>query len=108
MVKTTIKETTEKFDKDGKLFEKIIREETSEDDSDYNPTYITPSYDVLKPSKWNPGDPYCGYSPTEEYKREIIEKAKSTIGDVDIAMKKLDEVTKTNVSYSEWSKNNKE
>ena len=33
MVKTKITETTEKYDKDGKLVEKIIREETSEDDT---------------------------------------------------------------------------
>ena len=32
MVKTKIIETTEKYDKDGKLVEKIVREETSEDD----------------------------------------------------------------------------
>lgn len=32
MVKTKIIETTEKYDKDGKLVEKITREETSEDD----------------------------------------------------------------------------
>lgn len=31
MVKTKIIETTEKYDKDGKLVEKITREETSED-----------------------------------------------------------------------------
>lgn len=32
MVKTKIIETTEKYDKDGKLVEKITREETTEDD----------------------------------------------------------------------------
>lgn len=32
MIKTKIIETTEKYDKDGKLVEKITREETSEDD----------------------------------------------------------------------------
>lgn len=35
MVKTKITETTEKYDKDGKLVEKITREETSEDDTAY-------------------------------------------------------------------------
>lgn len=35
MVKTKIIETTEKYDKDGKLVEKITREETSEDDTVY-------------------------------------------------------------------------
>lgn len=39
MVKTKIIETTEKYDKDGKLIEKITREETSEDDESRN--YIT-------------------------------------------------------------------
>lgn len=32
MTKTKIIETTEKYDKDGKLVEKITREESSEDD----------------------------------------------------------------------------
>lgn len=32
MIKTKIIETTEKYDKDGKLVEKITREEISEDD----------------------------------------------------------------------------
>lgn len=35
MVKTKITEITEKYDKDGKLVEKITREETSEDDTAY-------------------------------------------------------------------------
>lgn len=35
MIKTKIIETTEKYDKDGKLVEKIVREETSEDDTVY-------------------------------------------------------------------------
>lgn len=35
MVKTKIIETTEKYDKDGKLVEKVTREETSEDNTDY-------------------------------------------------------------------------
>lgn len=37
MVKTKIVETTEKFDKDGNVVEKITREETTEDDTDYTP-----------------------------------------------------------------------
>lgn len=40
MVKTKITETTEKYDKDGKLVEKITREEVREDDEHKN---ITPS-----------------------------------------------------------------
>lgn len=35
MIKTKMIETTEKYDKDGKLVEKITREETSEDDTVY-------------------------------------------------------------------------
>lgn len=35
MVKTKIIETTEKYDKDGNLVEKITREKTSEDDTVY-------------------------------------------------------------------------
>ncbi len=58
MVKTTIKETTEKYDKDGKLLEKITREETTEDDSDYSPTYITQNYETFKPAMLKPG--CCG------------------------------------------------
>lgn len=42
MIKTTIKETTEKYDKDGKIVEKIIREETTEDDETKRP-FIYPS-----------------------------------------------------------------
>ena len=37
MIKTTIKETIEKYDKDGKIVEKIIREETTEDDETKRP-----------------------------------------------------------------------
>lgn len=46
MIKRTIKEITEKYDKDGKLIEKITREETETDDETsyplQSPTY--PSY----------------------------------------------------------------
>lgn len=35
MIKTKIIETTEKYDKDGKLVEKVMREENTEDDTDY-------------------------------------------------------------------------
>lgn len=37
MIKTKSVETTEKYDKDGNLIEKVTREETSEDDTDYIP-----------------------------------------------------------------------
>ncbi len=35
MVKTKVIEITEKYDKDGKLVEKVTREENTEDDTDY-------------------------------------------------------------------------
>lgn len=35
MVKTKIIETTKKYDKDGKLVEKIVRKEKTKDDTDY-------------------------------------------------------------------------
>lgn len=56
MVKTKIVETTEKYDKDGKLVERITREETSEDDE-------TVSYGTLttnEPWKSPNSMPCCG------------------------------------------------
>lgn len=41
MIKTKIIETTEKYDKDGKLVEKITREETTEDDKKGNTTLLS-------------------------------------------------------------------
>lgn len=38
MIKTKIVETTEKYDENGRLIEKIIREKTSEDDTKYYPS----------------------------------------------------------------------
>jgi len=68
MIKRTVKETTEKYDKDGKLVERITREETETDDETryplQSPTYpwnpnATPDY----PSKpfeitWASNNPY--------------------------------------------------
>lgn len=60
MTKTKIVETTEKYDENGKLVEKITREETTEDDTVYypnRPTYvpsITRPFDIGK--KW---EPFC-------------------------------------------------
>lgn len=60
MVKTKIIETTEKYDKDGKLVEKITRKETSEDDTVYTPS--TP-WNVPVTQPWygtgKPLEPYC-------------------------------------------------
>ena len=47
MIKRTIKETTEKYDKDGKLVERITREETETDDETRYPLQ-SPTY------PWNP------------------------------------------------------
>lgn len=42
MIKTHTVETTEKYDTEGKLIEKITREETTEDDETRFPTNIPP------------------------------------------------------------------
>lgn len=60
MVKTKIVETTEKYDKDGKLVEKVTREETTEDDTVYTPStpwtapFTQPWYETGRPL-----EPYC-------------------------------------------------
>lgn len=57
MVKTTITETTEKYDKDGNLIEKVVREEIAEDDTDYrNVPLYTPQHYTLS-EEYNS---YCG------------------------------------------------
>jgi hypothetical protein len=43
MIKTKITETTEKFDKDGKLIERITREEETEDNSIFDQGLLCPS-----------------------------------------------------------------
>ncbi|WP_099467858.1 hypothetical protein [Konateibacter massiliensis] len=55
MRKTKIIETTEKYDESGKLIEKIVREETDEDDAIYySPNYFDTSQ----------GTEYLKYQPT--------------------------------------------
>lgn len=61
MTKTHIIETTKKYDKDGKLVEKIVREETSEDNTEY-PTY--PYYPNISPITYKPWEPSCGVTAT--------------------------------------------
>ena len=60
MVKTKIVETTEKFDENGKLVEKITREETTDDDMVYYPSSTPPvtplPYIPDTGKKW---EPYC-------------------------------------------------
>lgn len=60
MAKTKITETTEKYDKDGKLVEKITREETSEDDTSYVPTYPNPNFNGMVVHTNPPYYSYCG------------------------------------------------
>lgn len=67
MVKTKIIETTEKYDKDGKLVEKITREETSEDDTVYESGAI---YYPQEPAK-----PYCITDEKVELKAEDIARS---------------------------------
>ena len=61
MIKTKIIETTEKYDKDGKLVEKIIREESTEDDETRYPA-TSPAYPYVFPGVPNPntsGKQWC-------------------------------------------------
>ena len=60
MVKTKIIETTEKYDKDGKLVEKIAREETSEDDENHVPICPNPSFNGFVVHTKPPYYSYCG------------------------------------------------
>lgn len=53
MIKRIVKETTEKYDKDGKLVEKITREETETDDETRYPSQ-SPTY------PWNPNGTFVG------------------------------------------------
>ena len=58
MVKTKNVETTETYDKDGNLIEKVTREETTEDDTVYTPTYPqTPWVTPTSTGWWN--NPTC-------------------------------------------------
>ena len=67
MVKTTIKEVTEKFDKNGTLIERLTREEFVEDDENCGvanitlPTPTTPitPYTPVTPIKPWHAEPYC-------------------------------------------------
>lgn len=57
MIKTKIVETTEKYDKDGTLIEKITREETTEDD-ETRYSVVTPVTNPNTPNPWWQ-EPYC-------------------------------------------------
>lgn len=59
MIKTKIVETTEKYDKDGNLVEKITREEATEDDETRYPVNPLP-YEPYNPNPvWYKNEPYC-------------------------------------------------
>lgn len=62
MIKTKISETTEKYDKDGKLVERITREETIEDDIDYNAPIQGESVTSNWYEAWKPLESYCSTS----------------------------------------------
>lgn len=67
MVKTTIKEVTEKFDKNGTLIERLTREEFVEDDESCgvvnitSPTTTTPAIPYIPATPIKPwyAEPYC-------------------------------------------------
>lgn len=68
MIKTKIVETTEKYDKDGKLVEKITREETTEDDETRFPATPLP-YEPYNPNHvWYKNGPYCTVTSTNSVK----------------------------------------
>lgn len=60
MIKTKIVETTEKYDKEGKLVEKITREETSKDCTNYAPAYPNPNFSGTVVYTNPPYYSYCG------------------------------------------------
>ena len=64
MIKTKIVETTEKYDKDGNLVEKITREETTEDDETRYPVTQLP-YEPYNPNPvWYKNEPCCTVTST--------------------------------------------
>ena len=76
MIKTKIVETTEKYDKDGKLVEKITREETTEDDETRFPVTPLP-YEPYNPNPvWYKNGPYCTVTSTN-----LVEESYNRSGD---------------------------
>lgn len=77
MIKTKIVETTEKYDENGKLIEKITREETTEDDETRFPIttpWIQPYvYDTGRPI---PNESYCTVTSTNS-----VENSYNRVGD---------------------------
>lgn len=76
MIKTKIVETTEKYNKDGNLVEKIIREETTEDDETRLPVTPLP-YEPYNPNPvWYKNEPYCTVTSTNS-----VENSYNRFGD---------------------------
>ena len=69
MIKTKIIETTERYDKDGALIEKTVREETVENDGERVLTY--PSYPLSNPQSPMDYQPYR--TATTNCKKEHIQ-----------------------------------
>lgn len=46
MIKSKVVETIEKYDENGKMYEKVIREETTEDDETRYPEYTPHGYNL--------------------------------------------------------------
>lgn len=61
MIKTTITETIERYDNEGRLVEKIIREEVSEDDETRYPYYSPYGFPKPADGVW---EPYCNTTST--------------------------------------------
>ena len=72
MIKTKIVETTEKYDKDGNLIEKIIREETTENNETRYPVTPLP-YEPYNPNPvWHKNEPYCTVTSTNSVENSHI------------------------------------
>lgn len=101
MVKTTIKEVTEKFDKNGTLIERLTREEFVEDDENSgvsnrtSPTTATPATPYTPATPINPwyAEPYC--STKSETIPEGATKAAVEISNID----DICELSGTNSGY---------
>lgn len=93
MVKTTIKEITEKFDKNGTLIERLTREEFVEDDENCGvvgttlPITTTPYTPTTPINPWY-GEPYCNSWPSS--KISSIDESISNVSELDVTC-----VTKT-------------
>ena len=81
MVKTVIKETTKKYNGDGKLLEETIREETSEDDTVYYPSYTPPLTPLpyIIPDTEKKWEPYCTVTAQEVNNSKLVQAEENLI-----------------------------